>query len=108
MWTFIKAFVEDGLVPTIPAPVIIEAWRGGRQARLSRLIHDCRVDELDELRAKRAGELCGRASSSDPVDAAVIESASRRGDVVLTSDPGDLVILAAFVSGVVIRPVAGI
>lgn len=105
MWTFIKASVEEGLVPTIPSPVIIEAWRGGRQARLSRLIHDCRVDGLDEARARRAGELCGRAGSNDPVDAAVIESAARRRDVVLTSDPDDLRILASFVSGVVVRPV---
>lgn len=108
MWTFIKAFVEDGLVPTIPSPVIIEAWRGGRQARLARLIRDCRVDELDEPRARRAGELCGRAGSNDPVDAAVIESASRRRDVVLTSDPDDLQVLASFVSGVEVRPVTGV
>lgn len=104
-WAFIKAFVEDGRVPTIPSPVIIEAWRGGRQARLAGLIRDCRVDDLDEMRAKSAGELCGKAGSNDPVDAAVIESAARRGDLILTSDPDDLTALASFVSGVTIRPV---
>lgn len=93
-------------MPTIPSPAIIEAWRGGRQARLSRLIHDCRVDDLDESRARRAGELCAKAGSDDPVDAAVIESAARRGDVILTSDPDDLRALATFVPAVAIRPVA--
>ncbi|MGH2831073.1 MAG: PIN domain-containing protein [Actinomycetota bacterium] len=106
VWAFIKAFVEEGRVPTIPSPVIIEAWRGSRQARLARLIRDCRVDDLDETRARRAGELCARAGSDDPVDAAVIESAARRGDFVLTSDPDDLHVLASFVSGVTIRPVS--
>lgn len=93
-------------MPTVPSPAIIEAWRGGRQARLARLIHDCRVDDLDESRARRAGELCAKAGSDNPVDAAVVESAARRGDLILTSDPDDLRVLAALVSGVTIRPVA--
>lgn len=41
-----------------------------------------------------AGALCGRAETSDIVDAVVVMGALERGDVVVTSDPNDLTQLA--------------
>ena len=49
---------------------------------------------MDEVLARRAGELLGRTGTDDPVDAIVAQSAARRGDVVLTSDPTDMQRLA--------------
>ena len=62
----------------------------------------CFVEPLDEALAKSAGELCGKAKVADVVDAAVVASAARRGDTVLTSDPRDLRRLATHASGVAI------
>jgi predicted nucleic acid-binding protein len=75
---------------------------GRRHARLARALGDCRCDPLGDELARRAGELCGRAGTSDIVDAVVVESARRRGDDVYTSDTDDLGRLAGHVS----RPVA--
>jgi predicted nucleic acid-binding protein len=36
----------------------------------------------------------GRTGTDDPVDAIVAQSAARRGDIILTSDPDDLQRLA--------------
>jgi predicted nucleic acid-binding protein len=48
-----------------------------------------------ELLAKTAGELCGTSKTRDIVDAAVVASAARRGDAILTSDSRDLRRLAS-------------
>jgi hypothetical protein len=45
---------------------------------------------MDSSLAHEAGELCGRARTSDVVDAAVALVANRFGDDVVTGDPGDL------------------
>ncbi|MCP9488611.1 MAG: PIN domain-containing protein [Solirubrobacteraceae bacterium MAG38_C4-C5] len=80
---------------TVPTAVLTEVWRGGpRQHCLQRLLADCVIAPLDERLARHAGELMGRTGTDDPVDAIVAQSAARRGDVVLTSDPDDLQRLA--------------
>jgi len=80
---------------TVPTAVLTEVWRGGsRQHRLQRLLADCVIAPLDEPLARAAGELLSRTGTDDPVDAIVAQSAARRGDVVLTSDPDDLQRLA--------------
>jgi predicted nucleic acid-binding protein len=63
-------------------------------------VNACTVDPLDEELAKAAGELCGKAKVADIVDAAVVASAARRGDAILTSDPRDLRRLASHTPGV--------
>jgi predicted nucleic acid-binding protein len=81
---------------TVPAPCVVEAWRGGaRGARLARLLAKVEVESLDEIRARRAGELLGRSGTDDPTDAVVTAGAYERRDVVLTSDPDDIRRLAA-------------
>jgi hypothetical protein len=63
-------------------------------------VNACFVDPLDEALAKSAGELCGKTKVADVVDAAVVASAARRGDAILTSDPRDLRRLASLTPGV--------
>lgn len=96
MWARHRALLERHEVPTVPAPVLAQGWRGGaRQALLSRLLAGCQVEALDEPRARAVGALATRADATDVVDAAVVEGALRRGDVVLSSDPDDLRAIAA-------------
>lgn len=76
------------------APVVGQAWRdGARQARLARALTMIDVRPVTLTEAKDAGDLLGRTSSSDVVDAFVALLALP-GDQVLTSDPGDLTRLA--------------
>ena len=79
----------------IPAAALAQAWRSPRQARLAQVVNACLVDPLEERLAKRTGELCGMSKTPDIVDAAVVASAARRGDAILTTDPGDLRRLAS-------------
>lgn len=81
-------------VPVVPAVALAQAWRGGRQARLARFLRGCEIEPLDEQLARGAGALLGRTESTDAVDAVVAQSAAQRGDTVVTSDPGDLQVLA--------------
>jgi predicted nucleic acid-binding protein len=77
----------------IPAAVLAQVWRGTpRQVLLSRFLRlrNVEIAPLDEGTARAAGVLCGRAGTSDVVDASVVICAGRRKDVVVTSDPDDL------------------
>ncbi|HEY3000756.1 MAG TPA: hypothetical protein VGJ44_00275 [Kribbellaceae bacterium] len=49
---------------------------------------------MTEPLARAAGALCGRAATSDVVDALVVVLAARLGAAVVTSDPVDLARLA--------------
>lgn len=84
-----------GRVPVTHGGVVGQVWRGGaRQVQLSRLLPGVEVVALDDALGRRAGELLARAARSDVIDAAVVLLA-RDGDEILTSDPGDLAVLAA-------------
>lgn len=100
-WALYADATRAGVVAVVPSPCVAEAWRSPRQARLAQLLKGCRVEVLDEGLARAAGELCARAGTSDPVDAAVVASAARRGgDQVVTADSRDLGALAAHAPGV--------
>ena len=87
MWLRHSALTEQDVIPTVPAPVLAEAWRGGpRQARLANALAFCRIEVLSERQARAVGELAGRAGHPDIVDVCVVEGALRRGDRVVTSD----------------------
>ncbi|MDQ4089714.1 MAG: PIN domain-containing protein [Actinomycetota bacterium] len=82
-----------GEVVAVPAGALAQAWRGQpRQARLARLLRQRMVDvvALDEPTARAAGVLCGRAATSDVVDASVVICARQLRHVVVTSDAADL------------------
>ncbi len=93
VWALHRRALERGVVPTVPAGVLSRGWRGGSQAQMSRLLSGCRVEDLDEMRARSAGAACGAAGTSDVVDASVAIGAATRGDLVVTSDPADLTTL---------------
>jgi len=86
VWALHRRALEQGLRPTVPAGVLGQAWRGGPQAELSRLLKGCRIEHLDDARARAAGEACGRARTADVIDATVVVGAVARGDLVVTSD----------------------
>ena len=89
MWTLHRRALERGLLPTVPAGVLAQGWRGGPQPQMSRLLAGCRIEQFDEARARSAGAACAMAGTSDVVDAAVVIGALARGDLVVTSDePG--------------------
>jgi hypothetical protein len=99
MWARHRALLLRRVVPTVPAPVVAQCWRGTpRQAQLARLLAGCDVETLDDTRARATGALAGRAGSTDIVDVSVVEGALRRGDFVISSDEGDLNAIAAAVS----------
>jgi hypothetical protein len=98
-WARHRALLTRREVPTVPAPVLAQAWRGGaRQALLSRLLAGCDTETLDDTRARAAGTLAARAGTPDIVDACVVEGALRRRDLIISSDPGDLRAIAAAIS----------
>jgi hypothetical protein len=95
MWALHRRTLERGVAPTVPAGVLGQAWRGGPQPQLSRLLAGCLVEELSGPRARQAGTLMGAAGRSDVVDASVVVGALERRDVVFSGDRGDLEALAA-------------
>jgi hypothetical protein len=94
MWALHKATLRRGLIPMVPAPVLAQAWRGGPQPQLSRLLKGCEVDPLSEQAARAAGVACAASATSDIVDAAVVVDAVSRHALVVTSDPRDLARIA--------------
>ncbi|MGH3418688.1 MAG: twitching motility protein PilT, partial [Streptosporangiaceae bacterium] len=98
MWARHRALLLRRVVPTVPASVVAQCWRGTpRQAQLARLLAGCEVEALDDTSARAAGTLAGRARTTDIVDVSVIEGALRRGDLIISSDEGDLTAIAAAV-----------
>lgn len=92
----LKRELLAGRAPLTHAGVVGQVWRGGsgRQTNLARLLRGVEVRALDGALGRRAGELLGLAGEVDVIDAAVALLALD-GDVILTSDPGDLAALVA-------------
>jgi len=98
IWARHRALLALREVPTVPAPVVAQSWRGGgRQVLLARLLTGCKVEALDDGQARAVGSLAARAATTDIVDACVVEGAIRRHDLVVSSDPDDLQAIAAAV-----------
>jgi hypothetical protein len=87
MWALHAGYLAEEVIPTVPAPVLAEAWRGGsRQASLSRLLRMCDTEPMSEELARHVGVLAGKSGHDDIVDVSVVEGAVRRGDAVVTSN----------------------
>ena len=98
MWARHQALLVRREVPTVPAPVVAQSWRGSnRQVLLARLLAGCDVEALDDDRARSTGALAARAATTDIVDACVVDGALRRRDLVVSSDEGDLRAIAVAV-----------
>ena len=100
MWARHRAFLVNRVVPTVPAAVVAQTWRGAsRQAMLPRLLVGCHIEALDNDQARRIGPLAAKASTTDIVDASVVEGALRRVDLVISSDRDDLKAIATAAGG---------
>ena len=99
MWARHRALLALREVPTAPAPVVAQSWRGGsRQALLAGLLAGCDIEALDDGQARSVGSLAAHAATDDIVDVCVVEGALRRHDLVVSSDEDDLLAIAAAVS----------
>lgn len=81
--------VADGLTVTVPAVVVAEWWRGRSDAR-EIILRGVRVESTTTELARLAGEALAATPGASAIDAIVMASAARRGDVVYTSDFADL------------------
>lgn len=95
MTVWLKVAEERNAALSTPASVLAEVWRQDpRAARMARALATMDIVEVDEKMGKEAGALLTQASSSNrkalAIDALVVISAKRRGDIVLTTDPHDI------------------
>jgi predicted nucleic acid-binding protein len=91
--------VADGLRVTVPAVVLTEWWRG-RSDSADTLLRGVRIELVDAELGKLAGEALAAVEGATAVDAIVMASAARRGDIVYTSDIDDLERLREYFPGV--------
>jgi hypothetical protein len=76
MWARHRALLGRREVPTVPAPVVAQSWRGSaRQVQLARLLAGCDVEALDAGQARAVGALAARTAATDIVGACVVEGA---------------------------------
>lgn len=83
---------------TVPTAVVAEWWRGA--ARQREILSSFVVEPMSERLAKTAGEALAAVRAATVIDAIVMASAASRGDIVYTSDPGDLARLHGHFRGV--------
>jgi hypothetical protein len=94
MWAVHARAVARSHVPTIPAGVLAQVWRGAPRPLLARLIEGCDIDPLDEQGARLVGSTLRRSGTDDVVDASVVVGALGRGDAIVTSGRDDITHLA--------------
>ena len=86
----LRVLQRDGEPVRTSAGVVAQVWRTGRrQANLARVLPGLDVAALDEVAAKKVGELLGSSGTSDVVDAHVALLVHPGGQV-LTSDEPDI------------------
>jgi hypothetical protein len=93
MRALVREAVKVGARLVVPAGALGQVWRGAaRQAPLRALLKGptTLVPPLDQVLAEAAGVLCGRAGTSDVIDASVVLVAKRERAVVVTRDVNDL------------------
>ena len=102
VWSLHRAALGRGISPTVPAGVLAEAWRGGPQHRLSRLLRGCTVQPLTEPQARAVGVLAASSGLEDTVDLTVAETAMRRCEAVVTSNRSHIEPVAMAVGGALV------
>jgi len=96
LWNDHRARLSGDVAPLTTAPVVAQASRSGRQARLRLFLEGCEVVGFDPQDAHPVGVLLARAGTSDVVDAHLVHVAA--GAAIVTSDPDDLRVLAEHVA----------
>jgi hypothetical protein len=87
--------VADGIPVTVPAVVVAEWWRGRSDVR-DLILRGIRVEATTAEVARSAGEALAHVPTATVIDALVMASAARRGDLVYTSDIADLQLLQTY------------
>jgi hypothetical protein len=82
--------MERGVQTVVPTVVLAQAWRGGPQTLLARLLKGCWVEAFSHSASLATGHALARSGTNDIVDAAVVVSAAHNHCDVVTSDPGDI------------------
>jgi predicted nucleic acid-binding protein len=101
IWNLLRESVRQGVVLSISAAALAQVWRGeARSARLAQAVPRCEIIPLDDVLAKKTGELLASSKTRDVVDACVVASAERRQATIVTSDVLDLQLLANHALGV--------
>ena len=92
----LRAAQRHGLELRSNAMAVAQVWRDkrGRQVNLARLLRAIDVRAVTPADGRAAGVVLGIAGTADAIDATVVLLAMP-GDRILTSDPGDLDLLAA-------------
>jgi predicted nucleic acid-binding protein len=80
--------------PVVPVVVLAQAWRGGPQHQISRVLKGCDILPDDQRAGRAAGVACAASGTADVVDAIVIVTAVQNQAPVVTSDPGELARIA--------------
>lgn len=88
-WNVYRAAREAKVRITVPSVVLAEWWRGRTDAR-EHVRSGVVIEWLSDQLAEAAGEALASVPSATTIDAIVMASAASRGDVVYTSDLGDL------------------
>jgi PIN domain-containing protein len=94
-WNVYREAMQRKVPITVPTAVLVEWWRGRTDAR-ERIRSGLRLESLSASLAEIAGEALAGVHDATTVDAIVMASAASRGDVVYTSDAGDLERLRAY------------
>lgn len=91
----LQAAQQHGLELRTNSMVVAQAWRDrhGRQASLARLLRAVDVRAISQRDGRDAGVLQAMSGTADAIDATVVLLAAP-GDRILTSDPGDITLLA--------------
>ena len=74
---------------TVPVVVVAEWWRGRTDVRRD-ILAAILVEPMGVELARSAGDALAAVRGATTIDAIVMASAARRGDVVLTGDVDDL------------------
>jgi hypothetical protein len=86
----LRLLQRDGVPVQTSAGAIAQVWRDGRrQVNLARLLAGIDIAGLDDGAVRTIGELL-RANGSSDLVAAHVAVLVDRGDLVLTSDDGDI------------------
>lgn len=95
VWKRYKSAVLSKSVPVSHGGVVGQVWRDGgpRQARLEQALQMVDVRPLDDALGRKAGVLLSSTSTKDVIDAALVLLA-QDGDEIVTTDPGDIALLA--------------
>ena len=99
MWQLFNHATNRGVRITVPVVVLAEWWREPSDFAET-LLKACDVEPMDSQLAKLAGLAVANVHGAGTIDAIVMASAARRGDLVYTSDVDDLTRLQKHFRGV--------